>query len=407
MVQDVGAVGGGDDDDALVGAEAVHLHQHLVQGLLAFIVTAAQTGAALAAHRVDLIDEDDTGRGLFRLVEQITHTGSTHAHIHLHEIGTGDRVEGHARLTGAGTGQQGFTGTRRAHQQHAVGNAGTQTVELTGILEELHNFFQLGLFLVRARHIGKGGLALVVVLVLHLGAAHIHDVAALVALEHHIENEDHAAHHDHHHHDVPHGHAALHRGVILIHGCIGMGLIVGLNIRLHLFIKDAEIGHAVFHLPDALAAGQLIHSFLGIGGALALAADQIKHTALGQLASACRLLAGIHRVRRQLHVALHQCQLDVAGVQVHLETDHLLGLEVAEHPGVAHGSGGGVHQAPQIQSQHAQRQQHDDDHAVEFWFTLQRLHLLFRTGARPRFGRCFAPPCACYLVYTSGFRMPT
>ena len=370
-------------------------------------MTAAQTGAALAAHRVDLIDEDDAGRGLLGLVEQIAHTGGAHAHIHLHEIGTGDGVEGHARLACAGTGQQSLTGTRRAHQQHAVGDAGAQTVELAGIFEELHDLFQLGLFLIRTGHISKGGLALVVVLVLHLGAAHIHDVAALVALEHHVENEDHAAHHDHHHHDVPDGHTALHRGVVLIHGGVRMGLVVGLDVGLHLFVENAEIGHAVFHLPDALAAGQLIHGLLGIGGALALAADQIKHAALGQLAAGGGLLAGIHRVGGQLHVALHQRQLDVAGVQVHLETDHLLGLEVAEHPGVAHGGGGGVHQAPQIQSQHAQRQQHDDDHAVEFWFTLQRLHLLFRTGARPRFGRCFAPPCACYLVYTSGFRMPT
>ena len=36
-VQDIGTVGGGDHDDALVGAEAVHFHQQLVQGLLSLV----------------------------------------------------------------------------------------------------------------------------------------------------------------------------------------------------------------------------------------------------------------------------------------------------------------------------------------------------------------------------------
>ena len=39
--------------------EPVHLHQQLVQRLLALVVPAAETGAAVATHRVDLVDEDD------------------------------------------------------------------------------------------------------------------------------------------------------------------------------------------------------------------------------------------------------------------------------------------------------------------------------------------------------------
>ena len=46
-VQDVRAVGGRDDDDAEVGLEAVHLDQHLIQRLLAFVVAATDTGTAL------------------------------------------------------------------------------------------------------------------------------------------------------------------------------------------------------------------------------------------------------------------------------------------------------------------------------------------------------------------------
>ena len=72
-VEDVGPVGGGDQDDAALGLEAVHLHQQLVQRLFALVVTAAHAGAAVPADGVDLVDEDDrrahspwparTGRG--------------------------------------------------------------------------------------------------------------------------------------------------------------------------------------------------------------------------------------------------------------------------------------------------------------------------------------------------------
>ena len=58
-VEDVGPVGGRHHHDALGGLEAVHLGEHLVERLLALVVAAAEAGAALAADRVDLVDEDD------------------------------------------------------------------------------------------------------------------------------------------------------------------------------------------------------------------------------------------------------------------------------------------------------------------------------------------------------------
>ena len=100
LIEDVGTVGGRHDDDAVVGLKTVHLDQQLVQGLLTFIVAAAQAGTALAADRVDLVDEDDAGHGLLGLVEQVAHAGSADADVHLHEIRTGDGVERHTGLTG-------------------------------------------------------------------------------------------------------------------------------------------------------------------------------------------------------------------------------------------------------------------------------------------------------------------
>ena len=72
-VEHVGAVGRGDQDDTLVGLEAVHLDQELVQGLLALVVAAAQTGTAMPADGVDLVDEHDAGGVLLGLLEHVAH----------------------------------------------------------------------------------------------------------------------------------------------------------------------------------------------------------------------------------------------------------------------------------------------------------------------------------------------
>ena len=58
-VQNIGAIGRGDQDDRLAFLETVHLDQQLVERLLALVVTAAQASSALTSHSIDLIDEDD------------------------------------------------------------------------------------------------------------------------------------------------------------------------------------------------------------------------------------------------------------------------------------------------------------------------------------------------------------
>ncbi len=85
-VQNVGAVGRGNHDDAEVGLEAVHLDQHLVEGLFAFVVAATEPGTTLAAHGIDLVDEDDARRVLLGLLEHVAHARRPHADKHFHEI---------------------------------------------------------------------------------------------------------------------------------------------------------------------------------------------------------------------------------------------------------------------------------------------------------------------------------
>lgn len=80
LVEDFGAVGGGEDDQPDRAVEAVHLREQLVEGLLALVVAA---DAARAAQRIELVDKDD-GRCL--LAGQLAHTDRTHADEHLDKL---------------------------------------------------------------------------------------------------------------------------------------------------------------------------------------------------------------------------------------------------------------------------------------------------------------------------------
>ncbi len=118
-------------------------------------MAAAEPGAALAPDRVDFINKHNAGGIFFRLFKQIADTGSPYADEHLNEIRTGDGKERNACFTCYRTGQQSFTGARRAHKQNAFGDARTQLVILPRVFQELHDFAQFFFFFILAGHICK------------------------------------------------------------------------------------------------------------------------------------------------------------------------------------------------------------------------------------------------------------
>ena len=159
-IEHVRTVGGGDEDDAFVGFEAIHLDQQLVEGLLAFIVSAAEACAAMTADRVDFVDEDDAGRVLLALFEQIADAAGAHADEHLDEVGAGDGEERYAGFAGDGAGEQRFAGSRRPDQQHAFGDASAEFLELLRLAQELDDLLQLFLGFFDAGDVFEGDLLL-------------------------------------------------------------------------------------------------------------------------------------------------------------------------------------------------------------------------------------------------------
>ncbi len=59
IVQDVGSVGGCNDNDASVALKAIHLCKKLVQGLLALVIASTNTGSTRSAHSINLIHKDN------------------------------------------------------------------------------------------------------------------------------------------------------------------------------------------------------------------------------------------------------------------------------------------------------------------------------------------------------------
>ncbi len=193
LVENVGAVGCSNHDYAQIGFEPVHFHQHLVQGLLALVVTAAQACATLAAYGINLVDKDDARRVLFGVFKHVAHAGRAHADKHFHKVRTADAEERHFGFARNGLGQQRFAGARRAYQQQAARDAPPQFLEFLRIFQKVHHFLDFFLGLVSASHVGESDL--VIVFVHHAGFAFAKAegaaFAAALHLPHHVEKHRH------------------------------------------------------------------------------------------------------------------------------------------------------------------------------------------------------------------------
>ena len=167
-IEHVGTVGRGDQDDAFIGLEAVHLDQQLVQRLFALVVAAAEAGAAMAADRVDFVDEDDAGRVLLGLLEHVAHARGADADEHFDEVGARDREERNVGFARDRARDQRLAGAGRADQQHAARNASAEALEFSGIAQEFDDLLQILLGFVDAGDVVEGDAAMR--LGQHLGA---------------------------------------------------------------------------------------------------------------------------------------------------------------------------------------------------------------------------------------------
>ena len=155
-VEDVRAVGGGDDDDAFVAFKAVHFNEELVQGLLAFVVPAAKPGATLAANRVNFVDKDDAGRVFFRFFKHVADARSTDTDEHFYKIRAGNGEERHFCLAGNGACQQRFPGAGRADHQQAARDLPAKAAEFAWVAQKLNHFHHVRFCFIGTGNVCKG-----------------------------------------------------------------------------------------------------------------------------------------------------------------------------------------------------------------------------------------------------------
>ena len=160
-VEHLGPVGRGHDDDRLARIESVHLRQQLVQRLFALLVRSHRALHAGAPERVELVDEDDAGRLLLGLREQVAHARGADADEHLDELGSAQAEEGHLGFAGDGARQQRLAGAGRADEQDALRDAAAERGVFLRRLQELDDLLELLLGLVHAGDVGEAHLHVV------------------------------------------------------------------------------------------------------------------------------------------------------------------------------------------------------------------------------------------------------
>src|SRR5437762_9469252 len=89
-IENIGPVCCGDQDDAFIGFEAVHFDKQLIECLLALIVAATETCAAMTSHRVDFIYKDDARSVFLALLEKVAHARCADADEHFDKVGSAD-----------------------------------------------------------------------------------------------------------------------------------------------------------------------------------------------------------------------------------------------------------------------------------------------------------------------------
>ena len=156
-VEDVDPVGGGQHGDALGGGEAVHLHEQLVEGLLPLVVAAAEAGAPLAAHGVELVDEHD-GRAPARAWRNRSRTRAAPTPTR-DSTNSEPEMEKKLALASPATARASrvLPQPGRADEEHALGRQGAHALEGRRLGQVVPDLGQLGDRLVGAGDVEEGG----------------------------------------------------------------------------------------------------------------------------------------------------------------------------------------------------------------------------------------------------------
>src|SRR5580704_17916420 len=109
----------------------------------------------MTSNSVDLIYKDNARCMLLALHEQVAHARRADANEHLDKVPARNREERHARFARDRAREEGLAGSRRADQQHALGDSAAEASEALGVSQKLNYLFELVLRLVDSRDVAE------------------------------------------------------------------------------------------------------------------------------------------------------------------------------------------------------------------------------------------------------------
>ena len=136
-IQHLFSIGGRQHNDVIACAEAVHLHQQLVQSVGPLIVGSSELVLSLSSNCVDLVDENDGWSFLFCIIEQLPYSLGAHACEELHELTPTYREEWDLGFSSAGFCQHCLTCAWRTSQQGSLRYLGSYLLILVGFAQEI------------------------------------------------------------------------------------------------------------------------------------------------------------------------------------------------------------------------------------------------------------------------------
>src|SRR3989344_1708634 len=119
-VENVGTIGRRYDNALFSPLKTVHLNENLVERLLALVMPAAKTGAAMAPDRIDLVDKNNRRSGFLCRAKQITHTRGPDTDKHQKKSRRKNMEKRPARLSRNRAGKKSLSGAGRAHKENAA-----------------------------------------------------------------------------------------------------------------------------------------------------------------------------------------------------------------------------------------------------------------------------------------------
>mmetsp|Transcript_36846 Transcript_36846/g.86043 ORF Transcript_36846/g.86043 Transcript_36846/m.86043 type:complete len:327 (-) Transcript_36846:1139-2119(-) len=115
-IDELGPVGGGDDEDAPAAVQPVHFGQELVDHAFAGLVSCIRS--APGTERVELVEEDDARRGRSGPLEHLSYGPFALPHVLVQQLGSLDADEIGPRFVGDSLGQQRLPAPGRTVKHH-------------------------------------------------------------------------------------------------------------------------------------------------------------------------------------------------------------------------------------------------------------------------------------------------